>query len=213
MKRKTCVVCARGGPEWPPEHYNDGVHHHHGLDVGRWRLLRFHGRSGGERRRGGVNVKPVSRVTQGDKSFLEIHGVKENGSKYRMDRHVERFTKFQETGERLLPPPPMYDMDPVIPPYEKFGQEGHLYAVKPPGQDIDQCVFKVGSTTQLLKRLYWYEPGTELMWTIYVPNNLRILEKKWIQAVKRDQRFKLVKGREYFDGPWEEAVKILKLIE
>ena len=107
----------------------------------------------------------------------------------------------------------MYDMDPVIPPYEKFGQEGHLYAVKPPGQDIDQRVFKVGSTTQLLKRLYWYEPGTELMWTIYVPNNLRILEKKWIEAVKRDQRFKLVKGREYFDGPWEEAVKILKLIE
>ena len=71
----------------------------------------------------------------------------------------------------------------------------------------------MGSTTQLLKRLYWYEPGTELMWTIYVPNNLRILEKKWIEAVKRDQRFKLVKGREYFDGPWEEAVKILKLIE
>jgi len=126
-----------------------------------------------------------------------------------MERHVERFVKFQESGVRLLPPPPMYDIDPVIPPYQKYGQEGHLYVVKPPGQDVEEFVFKIGSTTQLLKRLYWYEPGTELMWTVHVPDDLRILEKNWIQAIKRDQRFKLVKGREYFTGPWAEAVKLV----
>ena len=128
-----------------------------------------------------------------------------------MERHVERLVKFEETGERLLPPPPMYDLDPVIPPYMKFGQEGHLYVVKPPGQDVYEFQFKIGSTTQLLKRMYWYEPGTELMWTIYVPKVLRILEKNWIRFIKRDPRFTLVKGREYFNGPWEEAVKLLKL--
>jgi hypothetical protein len=128
-----------------------------------------------------------------------------------MERHVERLVKFEETGERLLPPPPMYDLDPVIPPYMKFGQEGHLYVVKPPGQDVYEFQFKIGSTTQLLKRMYWYEPGTELMWTIYVPKDLRILEKNWIRSIKRDPRFTLVKGREYFSGSWEEAVKLLKL--
>ena len=105
----------------------------------------------------------------------------------------------------------MYDLDPVIPPYMKFGQEGHLYVVKPPGQDVYEFQFKIGSTTQLLKRMYWYEPGTELMWTIYVPKDLRILEKNWIRSIKRDPRFTLVKGREYFSGSWEEAVKLLKL--
>ena len=128
-----------------------------------------------------------------------------------MERHVERLVKFEETGERLLPPPPMYDLDPIIPPYMKFGQEGHLYVVKPPGQDVYEFQFKIGSTTQLLKRMYWYEPGTELMWTIYVPKDLRILEKNWIRSIKRDPRFTLVKGREYFSGSWEEAVKLLKL--
>ena len=123
---------------------------------------------------------------------------------------MRRLTYFQETGERLLPPPPMYDLDPVIPPYMKFGQEGHLYVVKPPGQDVYEFQFKIGSTTQLLKRMYWYEPGTELMWTIYVPKDLRILEKNWIRSIKRDPRFTLVKGREYFSGSWEEAVKLLK---
>jgi hypothetical protein len=128
-----------------------------------------------------------------------------------MDRHVERFKKFEEAGERVLPPPPMYDLDPVIPPYEKFGQEGHLYVVTPPGQDVDEFHFKIGSTTQLLKRMYWYEPGTELMWVIHVPTDLRILEKKWISSIKCDSRFRLVKGREYFNGPWAEAVKLLNL--
>ena len=42
-----------------------------------------------------------------------------------MDRHVLRLTKFQESGERLLPPPVMLDLDPVIPAYPKFGDEGH----------------------------------------------------------------------------------------
>ena len=136
-------------------------------------------------------------------SILFIHS--------RMDRHMERFVKFQETGERLLPPPPIYDLDPVIPPYAKFGQEGHLYVVKPPGQDVDEFHFKIGSTTQLLKRMYWYEPGTELMYSIHVSKDLRILEKKWIQAIKRDPRFTLIKGREYFHGPWEEAVNLLHI--
>ena len=128
-----------------------------------------------------------------------------------MDRHVERFVTFRETGDRVLPPPPMYDLDPVIPPYEKFGQEGHLYIVTPPGQDEGEFTFKVGSTTQLLKRLYWYEPGTELMWVHHVPGDLRSLEKNWIRAIKRDPRFQLVKGREYFTGPWAEAVKLAKV--
>jgi T5orf172 domain len=103
----------------------------------------------------------------------------------------------------------MYDLDPVIPPYMKFGQEGHLYIVKPPGLDEDQFVFKIGSTTQLLKRMYWYEPGTELVYSIYVKNSLRSLELRWIKELKRDARFKLVQGREYFHGSWEEAIKVL----
>ena len=47
------------------------------------------------------------------------------------------------------------------------------------------------------------------MYSVYVPDLLRILEKNWIRSVKRDPRFALVKGREYFTGPWEEAVKLL----
>jgi T5orf172 domain len=129
-----------------------------------------------------------------------------------MEQHVKRFTHFQESGSRLLPPPPMYDLDPVIPPYPKFGQEGHLYIVKPPGLDEDQFVFKIGSTTQLLKRMYWYEPGTELKYSIHIPNSLRSTELQWIESIRRDKRFTLVKGREYFSGPWEEAIKILDKI-
>ena len=83
--------------------------------------------------------------------------------------------------------------------------------MKPPGQDVDEFHFKIGSTTQLLKRMYWYEPGTELMWATYVPKDLRILEKNWTRSIKRDPRFRLVKGREYFHGPWQQAVKLLNL--
>jgi len=125
-----------------------------------------------------------------------------------MDRHVERLTLFQSSGQRLLPPPPMLDLDPIIPPYEKFGEEGHLYIVKPP-QDPGDHVFKVGSTTQLLKRMYWYEPGTELLFSIYIPGKLRIMERQWIHAIKKDPSFALIKGREYFSGSWESALKLI----
>jgi len=128
-----------------------------------------------------------------------------------MDRHIERYQTFIDSGERTLPPPPILDMDPIIPPYIKYGQEGHLYIVKPPTYEEDQNIFKVGSTTQLLKRMYWYEQGTELLYTIYTPTNLRIFEKNWITAIKRDNRFRLVKGREYFRGPWTEAIKLLNI--
>jgi hypothetical protein len=130
-----------------------------------------------------------------------------------MDRHIERFQKFQESGERILPPPVIYDLDPIIPPYIKFGQEGHLYIVKPPGLDEDVHIFKVGSTTQLIKRMYWYEPGTELLYAIYVPDDLRRTEKEWIKRLKRDLSFKLVKGREYFTGSWEDASQLIPRIK
>ena len=126
-----------------------------------------------------------------------------------MERHVLRLTKFQESGERILPPPPMLDLDPIIPPYTKFGDEGHLYIVRPPGQDPDEFTFKIGSTTQLLKRMYWYEPGTELLYSIYIQNSLRLMELKWIHCIKKDPRFKLVKGREYFRGSWKDAISLI----
>ena len=102
----------------------------------------------------------------------------------------------------------MLDLDPIIPPYEKFGEEGHLYIVKP-RQDPGEDVFKVGSTTQLLKRMYWYEPGTELLFSIYVPKKLRIMERQWIHELKKDPNFTLVKGKEYFRGSWEDAMKLI----
>jgi hypothetical protein len=126
-----------------------------------------------------------------------------------MERHVERFKNFQETGERILPPPSIYDIDPIIPKYIKFGQEGHLYIVKPPGLDEDLNIFKVGSTTQLLKRMYWYEPGTELLYAIYIQDNLRSVEKSWIKSLQKNKDFTLVKGREYFSGSWENALQFI----
>jgi len=126
-----------------------------------------------------------------------------------MERHIERFQKFKETGERLLPPPVIFDLDPIIPPYIKFGQEGHLYIVRPPGLDEEQDIFKIGSTTQLLKRMYWYEQGTELLYTIYVPKGLRRIEKSWTKALKRNENFTLVKGREYFKGSWKDAINLI----
>jgi hypothetical protein len=126
-----------------------------------------------------------------------------------MNQHIERFQKFQETGERLLPPPTIFDLDPIIPKYIKFGQEGHIYIVKPPGLDEEQNIFKIGSTTQLLKRMYWYEQGTELLYAVYVPKDLRQIEKSWIKRLQRDKSFRLVKGREYFDGSWKHAIDLL----
>jgi hypothetical protein len=46
---------------------------------------------------------------------------------------------------------------------------------------------------------------------MYVPKYLLILEKNWTKAIKRDPRFILVKGREYFHGPWMEAGKLMNL--
>jgi hypothetical protein len=126
-----------------------------------------------------------------------------------MEHHIKRFQKFQESGERLLPPPEIFDLDPIIPKYIKFGQEGHLYIVKPPGLDEEQNIFKIGSTTQLLKRMYWYEQGTELLYAVYTPKDLRQIEKSWIKRLQRDKAFRLVKGREYFDGSWKHAIELL----
>jgi hypothetical protein len=126
-----------------------------------------------------------------------------------MDRQVERFRRFQESGERMLPPPSILDLDPIIPPYVKWGQAGHLYVVKPPGHE--EPLFKVGSTTQLLKRMYWYEPGMELLFCVYISEGLRSMEQDWIKSLKKDPRFRLVQGREYFTGAWSEAIKLLKV--
>jgi len=126
-----------------------------------------------------------------------------------MDKHIERYEVFMQNGERTYPPPPILDMDPVIPFYTKGGSTGHLYIVKPSEIDQDLGVFKVGSTTQLQKRMYWYEPGTELLYCIYVPKALRELERKWIRALNRSHEFKLIRGFEYFSGQWTSAKVIL----
>jgi len=104
----------------------------------------------------------------------------------------------------------MLDLDPIIPPYQKFGEVGHLYIVRPPEQEPDEFVFKIGSTTQLLKRMYWYDQGTELLFSILIQNSLRSMEGRWIRELKKDERFRLVRGREYFAGDWREAVKLLQ---
>jgi len=60
--------------------------------------------------------------------------------------------------------------------------------------------------------MYWYEPGTELLFTIYVSRKLRIMERQWINEIKKDPSFRLVKGKEYFNGSWEAAVNLLTRI-
>lgn len=141
--------------------------------------------------------------------FLKNRSTKRYSKRFYMEHHIKRFQKFQESGERLLPPPEIFDLDPIIPKYIKFGQEGHLYIVKPPGLDEEQNIFKIGSTTQLLKRMYWYEQGTELLYAVYTPKDLRQIEKSWIKRLQRDKAFRLVKGREYFDGSWKHAIELL----
>jgi len=143
------------------------------------------------------------------KPSLSIRSTKRYSKRFYMEHHIKRFQKFQESGERLLPPPEIFDLDPIIPKYIKFGQEGHLYIVKPPGLDEEQNIFKIGSTTQLLKRMYWYEQGTELLYAVYTPKDLRQIEKSWIKRLQRDKSFRLVKGREYFDGSWKRAIELL----
>jgi len=68
-----------------------------------------------------------------------------------MERHVERLLKFQE---RVLPPPPMLDLDPIIPPYEKFGEEGHLYP-RSWGQCLQGWVNHTAPQAHVLVRA-WY---------------------------------------------------------
>jgi hypothetical protein len=77
--------------------------------------------------------------------------------------------------------------------YEKFGDEGHLYIVKPLQGGLDHTALEA------------YVPGTELLFSIYVPEKLRIMERQWIHELNKDPRFALVKGKEYFSGCWESA--------
>ena len=35
------------------------------------------------------------------------------------------------------------------------------------------------------------------------------MELKWIRRIKKDPRFKLVKGREYFSGSWKDAISLI----
>ena len=47
----------------------------------------------------------------------------------------------------------------------------------------------------------------------YIQNSLRLIERKWIQRIKKDPRFKLVKGREYFSGSWKDAISLIHIYE
>lgn len=47
--------------------------------------------------------------------------------------------------------------------------EGHLYIV-------DLAIFKVGLTTSMEKRMYWYDPGVELIYLRHTKTNLRLIE-------------------------------------
>jgi hypothetical protein len=118
-------------------------------------------------------------------------------------------TWLDDNGDRILPPPSVFDIDPIIPMYTKMGYTGHLYIVQLPNEPD---IFKVGSTTQLLKRMYWYPPGTELLYCHKTLTQLRHIENMWIKRIKNDTRFTLVRGKEYFRGPYEEAINILEYI-
>lgn len=85
-------------------------------------------------------------------------------------------------------------------------ESGHLYIVKP---YQDREIYKLGRTTHIEKRMYWYEPGVELMYCVLVHEHLNLIEKMWIHKIKTDDRFTIVQGYEYFTGPYEEAIKIL----
>lgn len=123
-----------------------------------------------------------------------------------MERHIRWFEKIQIEKERLyFPIPDIFHMDPVIKSYEKGGDTGHLYVVKVP----DDKGFKVGSTTQLLIRMYYYPIGTELLYCKKVECKLRKYEKEWIRRLKRSDNFELYKGKEWFYGSCEYAIEIL----
>ena len=124
-----------------------------------------------------------------------------------MDRHVEWFEKIKTQNERIyFPIPDMFHIDPIVKMYKKGGDEGHLYIVKVP----DEKGFKIGSTTQLGIRMYYYPIGTELLFCKKVDERLRKHEQRWIRILKTDtKRFKLVKGREWFSGNYEDAIDIV----
>lgn len=123
-----------------------------------------------------------------------------------MDRHIKWFEKLKIEKERLyFPIPEIFNMDPVIKSYEKGGDKGHLYIVKVPNEKG----FKLGSTTQLIIRMYYYPIGTELLFCKKVDENLRKYEKKWICRLKRSKKFELYKGKEWFYGSHDYAIEIL----
>lgn len=124
-----------------------------------------------------------------------------------MERHVKWFENMKIKYERTyFPLPDMFHMDPVIKSYEKGGDEGHLYLVRVP----DEKGFKIGSTTQLAIRMYYYPIGTELIFCIKLDTKLRDQEKIWISNLKKDKRFKLYKGREWFMGSCTDAIEVLR---
>ena len=123
-----------------------------------------------------------------------------------MDRHIKWFEKIKLEKERLyFPIPEIFHMDPVIKSYEKGGDKGHLYIVKVPNEKG----FKIGSTTQLIIRMYYYPIDTELLFCKKVDENLRKHEKRWITVLKRSKKFELYKGKEWFYGAYECAIELL----
>lgn len=125
-----------------------------------------------------------------------------------MEKHIEWYEKIKNACIRTyFPIPDMFHIDPVVKSYIKGGCEGHIYIVKTPDDENDG--FKIGSTTQLVIRMYYYPIGTELLFCKKVNENIRDYEKKCIRALKSDKRFKLRRGREWFKGSYEEAIKIV----
>jgi hypothetical protein len=123
-----------------------------------------------------------------------------------MDRHIEWFESIQNSGERVYYPiPSILNIDPIVKSYTTGGDEGHLYIIKVPDDDA----IKIGSTTQLVIRMYYYPIGTELLYCIKVPDRLRETEQKWIMSLKSDSRFNLAHGREWFYGSWADAIDVL----
>lgn len=86
---------------------------------------------------------------------------------------------------------------------------GHLYIVKPWN---DKEIYKLGITTFLENRMYWYDPGVELIFCVLVRQNLKLIEALWLTWIKHDARFKIVQGREYFTGPVDEAIRMVEQI-
>lgn len=123
-----------------------------------------------------------------------------------MDRHIEWFERIHNRGERVYYPiPSILNIDPIVKSYTTGGDEGHLYIVRVPDSDT----IKIGSTTQLVVRMYYYQVGTELLYCRKVPDKLRETEKKWIMSLKSDNRFKLAHGREWFYGSCSDAIDVL----